>query len=102
MGNRRNALWRVQIRSFPPRPRSGQRVVLEHQLLQPLFEHVRIDLRGRDIGMAQQLLHRAQVGAAIEQMAGEGVAQDVRRHPLGVDARFRRQLLQFLRRGAGA
>ena len=29
--------------------------------------------------MAEQLLHRAQIGAALKEMAGESVAKDVRR-----------------------
>ena len=53
----------------------GQRMMLMHQLFQPLLEHVRVDLGRRDVGMAEQLLHGAQVGAAVEQMTGEGVAQ---------------------------
>ena len=43
----------------------------QNQLLEPLLQHVRVDLRRRDVGVAEQLLHGAQVGAAIEQMAGE-------------------------------
>ena len=46
--------------------------------------------------MAEQLLHRAQVGAAVEQMAGEGVAQHVRDDALGVEAGLLGQLLQVL------
>ena len=45
-----------------------------------------VDLGGGDVGMAEQHLHRAQIGAAFEQMGGEGVAQDVRADPLGRDA----------------
>ena len=37
-----------------------------------------VDLRRRDIGMAEQLLHDAQIGAVLQQMAGEGMAQHVR------------------------
>src|SRR3954452_22288473 len=39
-----------------------------------------VDLGGRDRGVAEQLLDRAQVGAAFEQVRGEAVAQGVRRH----------------------
>jgi len=46
--------------------------------------------------MPKQLLHRTQIGASIKQVAGKSMAQNVRRHPLGVEARFRRQFLQFL------
>ena len=61
-------------------------MVLGDDLLQALFEDVGVDLRRRDVGVAEELLHRAQVGAAIEQVAGEGVAQDVRADALGVEA----------------
>src|SRR4249919_1962341 len=37
-----------------------------------------VDLRGRDRGVAEQLLDRAQVGAALEQVRGEAVSQGVR------------------------
>ena len=46
--------------------------------LQPRFEHVRVNLRRRQVGVAQHHLNRAQVGAAFEQMRGERVADDVR------------------------
>src|SRR3954453_10420634 len=36
-----------------------------------------VDLGGRDRGVAEQLLDRAQVGAALEQVRGEAVAQGV-------------------------
>ncbi|MNQ62145.1 hypothetical protein D3C85_764790 [compost metagenome] len=39
---------------------------------------VGIDLRGLDVGMAEQFLHRAQVLGGLQQMAGEGVPQHVR------------------------
>ena len=55
----------------------GQRVVLVDEALQALVEDVGIDLGRRDVGMTEQLLHRAQVGAAIEQVAGKGMAQHV-------------------------
>jgi hypothetical protein len=36
-----------------------------------------VDGGGGDVGMAQQHLHRAQVGPVVEQMRGKGVAQRV-------------------------
>ena len=45
---------------------------------QPLFEHMGIDLRGRNIGVAEQRLHNAQIRTVMQQMAGESVAQHVR------------------------
>ena len=43
----------------------------------------RIDLRGGDVGVAQQLLHGAQVAARLQQVARERVAQHVRVHGRG-------------------
>jgi hypothetical protein len=62
-----------------------QRVLLEHQFLEALFKHVGVDLGGCDISVAEQLLHRAQVRPAVQQMAREGMAQDVRTDALWVD-----------------
>ena len=49
-------------------------------LPQTRLQHVRVYLRRREIGMAEHQLDRAQVGAAIEQMGGKGVPQNVRAH----------------------
>ena len=38
----------------------------------------RVDLRGRDRRVAQQLLDHADVGTAVEQVRGEAVTQGVR------------------------
>ena len=32
-----------------------------------------VDLRRREIGVTQHLLHRAQIGAALQEMSGKGV-----------------------------
>ena len=53
------------------------------QLLQPLARDVGVDRRRRDVGVAEQHLHRAQVGAVVEQVRGEGMAQRVRRQRRG-------------------
>lgn len=45
---------------------------------EPLPADMGVALRGRHIGMTEQLLHGAQVGAAIEQMRRKGVAKSVR------------------------
>ena len=55
-----------------------QRMMLVDQLLQPVVQHVRIDLRGGDVGVAEQRLHDAKIGAAGEQMRGESVPQHMR------------------------
>src|SRR5205807_9190117 len=49
-----------------------------------------------DIGMSQHLLDAAQIGAMVEQVAGKGMTQHMRRQPIGVEAGFDRQLLQQL------
>ena len=54
---------------------------IAHHGLHPRIEHVGIDLRRRNIGMAEQFLHDAQIGAVLQKMAGEGVAQHMRADP---------------------
>src|SRR3970040_436160 len=49
----------------------SQRVMLFDEASQPLLDDVGIDLRGGDVGMAEKLLHRAQVGAPLQEMAGD-------------------------------
>src|SRR6266446_5556757 len=55
------------------------------QRLEPLAEDMGIDLRRRDIGMAEHLLDAAQIGAVVEEMAGEGVPQHMGRDARRVD-----------------
>src|SRR5207244_286517 len=50
-------------------------------LEQVLGRDVGVALRRRQARVSEQLLDRAQVGAAVEQMGGEGVAERVRAHP---------------------
>ena len=57
---------------------------------------VGVDLGGGDVGVAEQGLHRAQIGAALQQVGGEGVAQDVRTDLGRVDAGPRRRLVEQL------
>lgn len=51
--------------------------------LEAAFFDVGVNLRGRDVGVAEEFLNDAQVGAAAEQVGGEAVA-----HKMGVDIRF--------------
>src|SRR5689334_17919190 len=46
-----------------------QRVEVAHQALQPFLHHMGIDLRGRDVGMTEQGLDDAQVGAIVQKVA---------------------------------
>ena len=54
-----------------------------------------VDLGGADVGVAQQLLHAAQVAAGLQHMAGKGMAQHVRVHRRG-HARLQAAPLQAL------
>src|SRR4051794_26419113 len=49
-------------------------------LAEPIDRHERVDLCRGHRGVAQQLLHHADVGAAVEQVGGEGVPERVRAH----------------------
>ena len=51
--------------------------MLRVQFLEPLPGNVGVDLGSGDVAVSQQHLHHAQVGAVVEQVGGEGVAQDV-------------------------
>ena len=75
-----------------------QRMQVAHQALQPLLDHMGVDLRGRDVGVAEQRLHDAQVGAVVQEMAGEGVTQHMRRDQPRRQAGGRRQFLQVARK----
>ena len=39
---------------------------IAHQALQPFLQHMRVNLRGRDVGVAEQRLHHAEVGAILQ------------------------------------
>ncbi len=54
-----------------------ERMVIGDEAQKPLFQNMGVDLRRADIGMAEQFLHGAKVGAVLQEMAGEGVAQDM-------------------------
>src|SRR5262245_35870640 len=58
-------------------------------LRQRLVVEVSVDLRGRDAGMAEHLLHRAQILRGLQHVGGEGVAQHVRVHALAQAAALR-------------
>ena len=60
---------------FSPR----QRVRGLDQPAQPVALYMGVDLRRGDIGVAKHLLNATQIGTMIEQMAGEGVPQHMRR-----------------------
>src|SRR5262245_50621218 len=71
-------------------------MMLLHQTSQALLDDVGIDLRRRDVGMAEELLHRAQIGATLQEVAGKGVAKNVRRDARGFDPGGESERLQLL------
>ncbi len=71
-------------------------MMLFDQASQPLLDDMGIDLRGRDVGMAEQLLHRAQIGAPLQEMAGKGVTEHMRRDAGRLDPGGKRERLQLL------
>src|SRR5262245_22044030 len=61
---------------------SAARVMLRVELLHPLPRHVRVDLGGREVAVAEQHLHDAQVRSVVQEVRREGMAQRVRREVL--------------------
>ena len=61
------------------------RVRLEVQLAPPAIGYVRVELGRREIGVPEHLLHGAEVGAALEQVRRERVAQEVRVDAAGLE-----------------
>ena len=53
--------------------------MLIHDLAQPAPCHVRVDLRGGNVGVTQHNLNTAQIRAALHQMRGETVPHYMRR-----------------------
>jgi hypothetical protein len=56
------------------------------QLAPPPIGYVCVQLRGGEIGMSEHFLNRAEVGAALEQVRRERMAQQVRVHARRVEA----------------
>jgi hypothetical protein len=71
-------------------------MMLGYEPFQAFFEYVRVDLSGRDVGMSEQALHRSEVGAPVQQMAGEGVPEHMRRDALGIEPGPDRAFLEVL------
>src|SRR5215471_4116535 len=57
-----------------------QRMQVAHEALEALVEHMGVDLCRGDVGMAQQSLYDPKIGAVVQEMTGEGVAEHVRAH----------------------
>ena len=62
-----------------PAPRARMRRVVH--LTEVVFGHQRVDLRGGDARVPEQLLHDADVGASLQQVGREGVPERVERYP---------------------
>jgi hypothetical protein len=73
-----------------------QRMRRFDQPAQPLALHMRIDLRRRNIGVSEHLLHASEVGPVIEQMAGKGMTQHMGRQPGRIEPGGKGQLLEHL------
>src|SRR4051812_28389543 len=76
----KNSVAGVFIREF--RYFLSTRVMLGVKRLQALACDMRIDLRGRDVGVAEKELDHPQVGAMVDEMRRKGVPQHVRRELL--------------------
>src|SRR5947209_557623 len=76
-------LWAAQGASRCDRIMSGTRMRGTIDFEQPLGVDPGIDLRGRERGMAEQFLDRAQVAAAGEKMGRERMPQCMRRRAIG-------------------
>jgi hypothetical protein len=61
-------------------------VRLEVQLAAAPVGYVRVQLRGREVGVAEHLLDASEVCPALEQVGGEGMAKQMRVHTLGVES----------------
>src|ERR1051325_7557170 len=67
----------------------GMRMRLEVQLPTPPIGYVRVQLGCGEIRMAEHFLHRPEVGASLQEMRGERVAQEMWMDALRVQAGLR-------------
>ena len=64
---------------------------------EPVALNMGVDLRRRDVGMTQHLLHRPEVCAARQKVASESMPEDVGRYPVRVEACLGRQQFELER-----
>src|SRR4051794_34502507 len=64
------------------------RMRLKVQLAPSPIGYVRVELRRRQVGVSKHFLNGPEVGAALEEMRRERVAQEVRVHALRLEARL--------------
>jgi len=74
---------------------------IAHHRLGALIEHVGIDLRRGDVGVAEEVLNDAQVRAVLQQVARESVTQDMRAGAGRRDSRRRGDAFERLRKSLG-
>lgn len=67
---------------------------LEVGLAPTAIGHVGVALRRSEVGVAEHLLHGAQVGATLEQVGREGVAEEMGVDALRLETRLRGELAQ--------
>ena len=71
----------------------GKRMMLLDEGFEPFLEHVRVDLSRADVGVAEETLDSAQIGAAGKQVRREGMAQHVGRDLRVVETGVCRELI---------
>jgi hypothetical protein len=76
-------------------------VRLEIQLPTTFVGYVRVELRGREIGMSEHFLNRPQICSSLEEVRGKRVPEQVRVDAVGVETGFLSQLAED-QEGAGA
>src|SRR5262245_19112277 len=72
-----------------------QRVQIAHQALEALLKHMGVNLCRGDVGVAEQRLHHPKVGAVVQEMTRESVAEHVRAHLRGAQSGGGGKRLQF-------
>ena len=65
-------------------------------ILETCLINVRVDLRRRDVRVAQHFLDYAQISAVVQQMRGKAVSQQMRMHAGRINAAQRRAFLDDL------
>src|SRR5260370_33983229 len=69
------------VGAFRRNSASRSRMKRAMDFAQVALREMRVNLRGRDVAVTEHLLHSTQVGAALEQMRREAMAQGVRAYP---------------------
>src|SRR5205085_4589918 len=72
----------------------GVRVGTEVELAPTAIADVRVDLGGRRVGKKKNLLDATEIGAALQQVRGERMPEQVRVDPPRLEARLLRQAAQ--------